>query len=224
MARDNFDPAPILSYSTGETHTYPVGDTRVTLTATDAAGNLSTDTLLVTVEERPAPEPCPCEGTTPTVVDSIDIGDPSSEARHRMRGWGPVEPATSGVALGDPEDGSYRMVWEPLHKRRARRNRRTASFLMKVPHCQEAGRLELSVFDGPAGNSFVVYVNGRMKYKYQDSSSSEDWKIHSIDLTGNKRKWIKVRIIATGRARSGFDTYGRLGVEWAKLYGLCAMD
>jgi hypothetical protein len=111
----------------------------------------------------------------------MNIGNPSSEARHRMREWDPVEPATCGVALGDPDDGRYRMMWEPAHKHRARRNRRIASFLMKVPRCQKAEKLELSVFDGPAGNSFLLYVNNRLKYGYRDSSSSEDWRIHSID-------------------------------------------
>lgn len=52
---DTLDPIPGLSISVGNPHTFPVGSTVVTFTATDAAGNEATTSATVTVRDTTAP-------------------------------------------------------------------------------------------------------------------------------------------------------------------------
>ena len=33
-------------------------------------------------------------------IDTVDIGDPTSEASHNLYGWGPIEPFTHGGSWG----------------------------------------------------------------------------------------------------------------------------
>lgn len=174
--------------------------------------------------DGPSSNPCPC-GDLPTMVDSIDIGNPSSEAGHKMKGWGPIEPATHGGTWGgltsSPEDGTCRVTWEPptpIDKQRR------ASFEMKVPDCKIAERLVLRVLDGYADDSFEVYVNKTLMYTHTGAQSgTEGWATHTIDLTGLKGK-IQVETKATGPSWSGFSTWGQLGVEWAELYACDGLD
>ncbi len=182
--------------------------------------------LLLPATVNAAP-PCPC-GEGATLEDSIDIG--SGDTTHHMSGWGPVEPATSGGTWGGvanpPEDGTCRAAWEPDSKGRAKNGRRIASFKMAVGTGRIANRLELRVLDGLADDSFEVYINRESTPRYTytgEQSGTEDWKTHSVDLTG-LRGTIKVKVKATGPAWSSFSTYGQLGVEWAKLYACDALD
>lgn len=55
MCSDNIDPAPELSMSQPNPHTYPLGSTVVTFSATDAAGNTSSTNATVTVRDTTAP-------------------------------------------------------------------------------------------------------------------------------------------------------------------------
>jgi hypothetical protein len=95
--------------------------------------------------------------------------------------------------------------------------------MMKVPPGFVAKRLKLNVLDGLADDSFVVYVRGKRVYSYTGlQTGTEDWITHTIDLDSircarNGRIW--VLITAAGPAWSGFDTYGQLAVDEAKLLG-----
>ena len=154
-------------------------------------------------------------------VDYVDIGDKDSEKGHRLRGWGPVEPDASGGNYGGI--GDCRVTWEPGTPDKVWR--RGASFRMKSPRGCQATRLVLNVLDGLADDSFVVYVGCRKVYSYEgDQNGTENWKEHEIDLSrrcsaGMLRRNITVRIIPTGPAWSGFDTYGQLAVDEATLFG-----
>ena len=49
---------------------------------------------------------CTCD---PVLCDSVDIGDPTSEAGHNLQDWGPIEPATNGGYWGGIND--CRATW-----------------------------------------------------------------------------------------------------------------
>jgi hypothetical protein len=150
-------------------------------------------------------------------LDYIDIGDPASEAWHRLRGWGPIEPETSGGGWGGIDD--CRVTWEPGTPDRMWH--RSASFILKVPYGYRATTLILQVLDGLADDSFVVFVNWRKVYSYEgQQTGTEDWVIHTIPL--NKcfcYRYVRVTIMAIGPAWSGFDTYGQLAVDEVTLLG-----
>jgi hypothetical protein len=84
-ATDNIDLNPVVTY---DIHSFPVGDTTVTWTATDASGNTATTTSKVTITDTTAPDiTAPADQTfeatgpttTPTLVPATatDIADPS---------------------------------------------------------------------------------------------------------------------------------------------------
>jgi len=153
-------------------------------------------------------------------LDCVDIGDPDSEAGHRLFGWGEIEPAASGGNWGGIQ-GECRVTWEPgsPDKRRCR----SALLVVRVPRRCRATKLELEVLDGLADDSFVVYVGCRKVYSYEgELSGSEDWETHTIDLKRccRCRRALVVRIVATGPEWSGFDTFGQLAVDKVRLLGV----
>lgn len=148
-------------------------------------------------------------------LDSVDIGDLASEAGHFLRGWGPIEPETSGGIYGGVLN--CRCTWEPGAP--DTKQARAASFMLKaeIPEKgQRANSLRLLVLDGFADDSFEVYVRGKLVHSYDDVYPTETWVEHVISLPGLRGR-IKVEIIATGPAWSGFATYGQLAVDYAEL-------
>lgn len=153
-------------------------------------------------------------------VDYVDIGDPGSESGHRLRGWGPIEPATSGGNYGGIDD--CRVTWEPGSADRLWR--RGALFRMTLPSGYKATKLVLNVLDGIADDSFVVFVGLRKVYCYSNGdpiNDPEEWHEHTIDLDrcSSLGRRITVTILATGPAWNGFGTYGQLAVDEATLFG-----
>lgn len=153
------------------------------------------------------------------LLDYVDIGDPTSEAGHRLKRWGPIEPATSGGIYGGIDD--CRVTWEPGG--RDTKWARSASFVMRVPTGFRATHLVLKVLDGLADDSFIVRVNYKKVYEYRGlKTGSEDWITHTIPLdsvSGFRRRRIRVVVTATGPPWEHFDTYGQLAVDEAKLLG-----
>lgn len=103
--------------------------------------------LLVTSTSSPVAAGKPCD--EPVRLDYIDIGDTGSEAGHKLKGWGPVEPATSGGNYGGIDDA--RVTWEP--GARNTRRHRLASFVLRVPRRSMVTQLKLRVLDGLADDS-----------------------------------------------------------------------
>jgi len=148
---------------------------------------------------------------------TIDIGDPDSEAGHRLRGWGPIEGADNRGGYGGVDN--CRVTWEAGDP--DSRRYRSASFLIKMPRGYKATTLQLEVLDGRADDSFVVYVGCRKVYSYEgDQNDEENWKTHEIDLSRRCHffsRYLPVIIKATGPAWSGFDTWGQLAVDEVTL-------
>ncbi len=69
-AADDRDPAPVITTSAASGSDFPLGETIVTATATDARGNSATCTFTVTVADTVAPELI-CRGTVETTAGSV---------------------------------------------------------------------------------------------------------------------------------------------------------
>jgi hypothetical protein len=148
-----------------------------------------------------------------TLIDGVNIGEPTSEAGHDLVGWGPIEPATHGGGWGGGDDGTIRTTWAPSIED----NDPSASLTFDSTDWFGT-TLKLKVLDGMANDDFEVYVGDTLVYSYTcDPSTTEYWVTHEIPVkvTGA----VLVTIKATGPAWSGIDTWGQLGVSWAELWG-----
>ncbi|RZN42783.1 MAG: DUF3344 domain-containing protein [Methanophagales archaeon ANME-1-THS] len=149
------------------------------------------------------------------VVDSVNIGDPASEAAHTLYGFGPIEPLTHGGGWGGADDGNLRVIWTDDAPDDGGRN---ARFILANPYLN-AKVLQLRVLNGIANDDFTVSVNGNLVYTYiHDPDITERWVTHSIDVSAySSSSTLTIEMNATGEKWSGWDTYGQIGVSWAKL-------
>ena len=163
---------------------------------------------------------CPCP-TSLHVADMVDIGNPATETSlHSIERWGPIEPATHGGTWGgfDATGENCRVAWRPPA------GTPWARFQLSIPNCEIGCELELRVLQGQANDSFKVYINDELRYVYAaQQTGTENWLIHHINIVGMKGR-LMVKIEATGPKWSGWDTYGQLAVDWAKLWTCCCMD
>jgi hypothetical protein len=149
-------------------------------------------------------------------VDSVDIGNITSEAGHNLAGWGPIEPATSGGGYGGVDDcrctvnssecGNPDLFW--------------GSLTLDTGTGMTATELKLRVLDGHGNDSFEVYMNANPVYTYNWSGDpSENWIEHSINISAQQLSGsITVKVDSTASAWSGCSTYGQLAVDWVELY------
>jgi hypothetical protein len=84
------------------THTIKIDCVNGPWTYFNPYGQLAVDSVALYCESD-------CDQCQPVLCDSVDIGNPSSEANHVMIGWGPIEPATSGGGYGGISD--CRTTW-----------------------------------------------------------------------------------------------------------------
>ena len=214
MAEDNFDPNPTLTYSKGPTGLFPVGDTLVTLTATDADGNSSTDSLLVTVVGSPSPPTNPCANPS----DFVDIGDSNSEDGHNLQGWGPKEPDSNPSNWGGmtPGNEQCRMIWAPGEDPPPPDHECAT---VDLDFGSDAGpkRLVLRHLDGLADDSFDVYIDGLKVGHYTDVSPTEIWKTFILSVDPSLTDVHTVRLCATGNAWSSWNTYGQVAFDWIEV-------
>ena len=215
MARDNFDPAPSLGYSTGETYTYPVGNTIVTLTASDESGNVSTGTVVVTVMgDSPPQNPCA------NPLDHVDIGNPPSEVGYNLQGWGPIEPDSHPSNWGGmtPGNEQCRVIWAPVETPPdPPPEHRCATLELDFGSDPDPKMLLLRHLDGIADDSFDVYIDEFLVGHYTDVSPTEVWRTFSLNVDPSLTGIHTVRLCATGTAWSGWDTYGQVGFDWIEV-------
>ncbi|MCU0859437.1 MAG: hypothetical protein MUE55_02480 [Thermoplasmata archaeon] len=176
--------------------------------------------------------------TTDLLLQGVDIGDVASEdLLVDMEGWGPVVSDT-GDNWGGLGDGDCRVVWCANDE-----NWATVTFAMPEGFTGSIQYLNMRVLDGQADDSFEVYLydpqydSWARVYEYtadtltDPDGASEQWIVHTVyfvDLdTGlcatHGCCWygdgVIVKIVATGDAWGGFETYGQLGVDWIDLIG-----
>ena len=166
----------------------------------------------------------------PTMLDSVDIGETTSEAGHNVAfpDWGPVEPATHGGNWGGfgASSEDCRVVWHDASDPTPG----YATLTLDTTALGETGfarRIVLRVLDGIADDSFDVYVmnpggDWALVYEYTcDPSTSEYWvdhDIYSFPAGKGQGTTIDIKIEATGDTWTGFDTYGQLAVDWVEVW------
>ncbi|MCK9995664.1 MAG: hypothetical protein KAH56_05200 [Candidatus Krumholzibacteria bacterium] len=144
-------------------------------------------------------------GGTAMAVDSVDIGLVSSETGHNLVSWGPVEPSTHGGSFGGIDH--CRAIW--------------TNFDTPIPASNDAyidmsfaGGPELVSFkhlDGPADDSFEVWMGGNVVFTYLDIGlSGERWYVSGFNYTPPSAGVYTVRFEATGQAWSSWGTYGQV--------------
>lgn len=140
--------------------------------------------------------------------DYVDIGDPVSEAAHNALGWGPSEPGATGGNFGGIASwpGTCAAVWHPNDD----------DALAEVD-MNFSGGTELITFqhlDGPADDSFDVWVEGSVVWSYTDSGDpGEYWHTNGFPYTpASGAGAYTVGFVATGQKWGSFDTYGQVAV------------
>ena len=93
LVSDICDPSPMVVWSHGPTYVFPLGDTTVTVTATDASGNVGSDTVVVHVVD-----------TTPPELECVETTNPN----------GKKTPAGKGKGMGRNPDGFYQLFAEDI--------------------------------------------------------------------------------------------------------------
>jgi hypothetical protein len=93
LVSDICDPSPYVEWSHGPTYVFPLGDTTVTVTATDASGNVGSDTVVVHVVD-----------TTPPELECVEAANPNGEKT----------PAGKGKGTGQNPDGFYQLFTEDI--------------------------------------------------------------------------------------------------------------
>lgn len=180
----------------------------------------------------------------PIALDVVNLGDPTSETGHNLEGWGPIEPDTHGGNWGNisgeagcdlPEgmacDKKLRTAYATDEPDHPEIKGRMASVTLK-PEKKSWGLMrgvEMRVLDGIGNDDFLVFAKDKfdrqiMVSKYiSDESTAEKWVVHNFQL--EPKFWltpgpIELTIMATGSDWEQKKTYGQLGVDWIKLYGV----
>jgi len=174
--------------------------------------------------------------TTNLLLQSVDIGNVASEEGLEMDDWGVVVTGTTG--WGGLGDGTCRVVWSSDNE-----NWATVTFDLDDEFTGAIQYLKMRVLDGQADDSFEVYLmDGQYKtwarvYEYAADSltdpegAAEQWIDHTVYFVNIDTGlcathgccWygdgVQIKIVATGEAWAGFDTYGQLGVDSIELFG-----
>ena len=142
-------------------------------------------------------------------VDSVDIGLPASETGHNLQSWGPIEPLTHGGSYGGIDH--CRAIWSNFD-----------ILTPPAPHTSTdafidmnfAGGPELVSFkhlDGPADDSFKVWINNVLQFAYMDSNlPGERWYVSGFNYTPAAAGIVTVRFEAIGPAWGSWGTYGQV--------------
>lgn len=141
-------------------------------------------------------------GATCVTLDTVDIGDPTSEAGHNLIGWGPIEPATSGGTYGGivdcrpvyaPEDGDD---WATID----------LDFGDDPTTCKS---FNIHHLDGHTADSFDVYIDGVLVHSYAgDGLTTEHW--YQLDLEVCLTGVRTVKFVSTAPKWGSWDTYGQM--------------
>lgn len=151
--------------------------------------------------------------------DYVDIGNPTSEGSHtEFNSWGPVEPVTNPGSWGGVETepysgGTCRVIWAldddvPL-----------AEVSMTFSGAEEV--VSFQHLDGPADDSFDVYIEGDLVWSYVDSGDSgEFWHVNGFPHTpAGGAAELSVAFVATGEKWTSFDTFGQVAISGVWVSG-----
>ena len=150
----------------------------------------------------------------PKLLDSVNIGDLTSETGHHLQGWTEI---WSGCVWCGP-DGNLRLIWGDGGEKCLRENQwasvtldtgRRIAYFLKVEH-----------LDGVANDGFNVYVNDDLVGSYVDQHSSDTWTATEFDISsGHYKGALTIKFEATGPAWPGCGTYGQVAFNLIELRG-----
>jgi hypothetical protein len=149
---------------------------------------------------------CP---TDCTMLDMVDIGDPTSETGHNLTAWGPIEPATSGGNYGGIDN--CRPVWAPED------GDDWATVDMDFGDNPLAAKcLTMHHLDGIAADSFDLYVYpqgeaglAQLVYSYTGNALSEEiWIETSVLVAGTGMMTLK--FVSTQAQWGSWHIYGQM--------------
>ncbi len=147
------------------------------------------------------------------VLDSVDIGDTTSEAAHNLLGWSNV-----WSSCGWCDGGDMRLIWGDGGESSAPANN-WASVTLDAGFAW-AEKLRMRHLDGAADDGFNVYVNGVLVDTYVDQYPSNTWVTTVSDISS----WgyfgqLTIKLEATASAWSGIGTWGQVAFNKIQLWG-----
>ena len=160
------------------------------------------------------------------LVDTVNIGETSSEAGHDLFGWGPI--VTFKNKHKGAKDDNYRSVWyndsqNPSDIPTYSPDENWATLNLSTGEDYVATKIKINVLDGKNDESFDTYVNDNLVYSYidDDKNHKEKWKRHNIDISNMEiLGTLSVKIVATGEKPQGFDDSSQLGIGEIQLYAI----
>ena len=148
------------------------------------------------------------------LLDSVNIGDATSEGEHNLMGWSNV---WSGCDWCGP-DGNMRLIWGDGGETSATKNN-WASVTLDAGALY-AKTLNVEHLDGAADDGFYVYVNDDQVGTYVDFYGSDTWTATEFNISaGNYTGLITIKFVATGIGWLLIDTYGQVAFNMIELYG-----
>ncbi len=156
-------------------------------------------------------------GANPTygLLDSVNIGDPGSEAGHNLTDWTNVWP---GCGWCGP-DGNMRLIWGDGGETCASANNWASVTLDAGSNWAQT--LRLDHLDGAADDGFNIYVNDILVGTYVDQYPANQWVLDDdFDISsGGFSGLLTIKLEATGTAWGGCGTYGQVAFNDIELWG-----
>ena len=150
------------------------------------------------------------------LLDSVNIGDTTSEAGHNLLGWS--DPWTWGGGYGGGDDGTFRLLMGPGD---GCTDHEDAYFTMSAG-AMCADKLVLHHLDGSQPDDFIVYVLDGGVYtligSYAKQTSGETWETSEYYFSPRGGE-IQFKLLATSPVQSWCLAWGQVAFSWAELYG-----
>ena len=153
--------------------------------------------------------------SSPSQLDSVNIGDTTSEAGHDLAGWSNVWSGCGWCSA----DGNMRLIWGDGGQT-CQEADRTASLVLNAGG-MVAQSLKVHHLDGAADDGFNVYVNGDLVGTYVATpETGNPWYTTDFDISsGGYTGSLTISLEATGAAWGGCGTYGQVAFSWLELWG-----
>lgn len=171
----------------------------------------------------------PTSAATDVLLDSVNIGDSTSETLHNIQGWSDVwtcGPYNLANKTGDwcachdggTGVGNMRLIWGDGGETCDPENKWASVDLNTGPYF--AKTLSLEHLEGAADDGFNIYVNDVLVATDIDEASSNTWLTEDFDISSwNFTGTLTIKFEATADAWSGCGIYGQVAFNMIELYG-----
>ena len=150
-----------------------------------------------------------------TTLDSVNIGDATSESTHNLQDWSDVQ---SGCGWCGP-DGNMRLIWGADGGATCDPADNWASVDLDAG-ANVAHSLVVEHLDGTGDDGFDVYVNNNYVGTYVDAYSTNTWVSDEFVLSGSCSGLLTIKFVPTGSAWDGCPTYGQVAFNRIELKAL----